>query len=204
MRTIRVGLTGGIGAGKTAVADLWRARGALVVDSDVLAREVVEPGTPALGEIAARWPAVLRADGSLDRAALGRIVFADPAQRAKLERIIHPRVRELAADREAAAAPGSVVVHVVPLLFEGNLWKSCDATVVVIAPDAQRIARVSARDGLRAAEVEARMRAQIDPGEARQRATYAIENDDGIEVLRARADAVFNELLALTGREEPA
>lgn len=197
MRTIRVGLTGGIGAGKSSVAEVWRARGARIIDGDALAREAVAPGSPALGEIAARWPAAVRPDGTLDRAALAAIVFNDDAARTALNAIVHPRVRALGVEREAEAPEGSVVVRVVPLLFEGDLWKTCDATVAVIAPDAERIARVTARDGLTPAEVERRMRAQIDPREARARATYAIDNDGSPDALRARANEVYDHLLAL-------
>jgi dephospho-CoA kinase len=196
---VRVGLTGGIGSGKSAVADVWRARGATIVDADRLARDAVAPGTPGLQAIAARWPAVVASDGTLDRAALARVVFADDAQRAQLNAIVHPRVRELGDALEAAAPPGAIVVHVVPLLFEGDFWRRCDATVVVLAPQAQRVARVMARDGVDAAAVEARMRAQIDPGEARRRATYAIDNDAGLPALRDRANAVYDELLLRRG-----
>jgi dephospho-CoA kinase len=194
VRTLRVGLTGGIGSGKSAVAELWRARGAVIVDADRLARDVVAPGTPGLRAIARRWPAVIGADGTLDRAALAHIVFGDDAQREALNGIIHPRVRALADAMEANAPEGSIAVHVIPLLFEGEYWKSCDATVAVIAPDHARVSRVVARDGINAEGVLARMRAQIDPSEARARATYVIENDADLETLRARAFAVYDQL----------
>jgi len=194
VRTLRVGLTGGIGSGKSAVAELWRARGAVIVDADRLARDVVAPGTPGLGAIARRWPAAIGADGTLDRAALAHIVFGDDAQREALNGIIHPRVRALADAMEANAPEGSIAVHVIPLLFEGEYWKSCDATVAVIAPDHARVSRVVARDGINAEGVLARMRAQIDPREARARATYVIENDADLETLRARAFAVYDQL----------
>ena len=194
MRTLRVGLTGGIGSGKSAVADLWRDRGAVVIDADALAREAVAPGTPGLRAIADRWPAAIRADGTLERAALARFVFADDVQREALNGIVHPRVRALADAMEANAPDGSIAVHVIPLLFEGEYWKSCAATVVVIAPEDARIERVVARDGIDAAGVRARMRAQIDPAEARKRATYAIENDADLATLRQRADAVYDAL----------
>jgi dephospho-CoA kinase len=194
---LRVGLTGGIGSGKSAVAELWRERGATIVDADLLAREAVAPGSDGLREVAAQWPAVVGADGTLDRAALARIVFDDDAQRARLNAIVHPRVRALGDALEAAAPPDAVVVHVVPLLFEGEFWRRCDATVAVLAPEAQRVARVTARDGVDEAAVRARMRAQIDPEEARRRASYVIENDADPATLRARANAVYDELLRL-------
>jgi dephospho-CoA kinase len=190
----RIGLTGGIGSGKSAVADVWRERGALIVDSDLLAREAVAQGSRGLAEIALRWPAVIAADGTLDRAALARIVFENADERATLNGIVHPRVRSLARAREAAAPAGVIVVHVIPLLFEGEYWRTFDATVVVIAPDEARIARVIERDGLDRASVLQRMRAQIDPSEARRRATYAIENDADLATLRLRANVVYDRL----------
>jgi dephospho-CoA kinase len=197
VRTLRVGLTGGIGSGKSAVADLWRDRGAVIIDADQLARDAVAPGTPGLRAIAERWPAVMQADGTLDRPALAHIIFNADAQREALNGIIHPRVRALAAALEANAPAGSIAVHVIPLLFEGEYWKSCDATVAVIAPDDARVSRVVARDGINAEGVLARMRAQIDPADARKRATYVIENDGDLGTLRTRAYAVYDALKAL-------
>jgi dephospho-CoA kinase len=195
MESINIGLTGGIGSGKSAVAEVWRERGALIIDSDHLAREVVAPGTRALAEIALRWPSVIAADGTLDRAALGRIVFGNDDERATLNGIVHPRVRALARARTAEAPPGSVIVHVIPLLFENEYWRTVDATVAVIAPDEARIARVLLRDGLDRASILERMRAQIDPAEARRRADYVIDNDGDLVTLRARANAVYDALL---------
>jgi dephospho-CoA kinase len=191
---MRVGLSGGIGSGKSAVADVWRERGALVIDADVLAREAVAPGTRALKEIALRWPAVIAADGTLDRAALAAIVFENDAERAVLNGIVHPRVRALAKARQADLPPGAMVIEVVPLLFEGEYWRTCDVTVLVVAPDEARIERVMARDAIPRAAVERRMRAQIDPAEARKRATYTIENDADVATLRLRANAVYDRL----------
>jgi len=193
-RSARIGLTGGIGSGKSTVADVWRERGALIVDADRLARDAVAPGSPGLAEIASRWPAAIAADGTLDRPALARIVFGNDAERAALNGIVHPRVRTLAQAREAEAPAGVPVVHVVPLLFEGEYWRSCAATVVVVAPDDARIARVMQRDGIDRASVLQRMRAQIDPAEARRRATYAIDNDADLATLRERANAVYDLL----------
>jgi dephospho-CoA kinase len=197
MSLLRVGLTGGIGAGKSAVAEIWRERGAFIIDSDVLAREAVVPGSRALSEIALRWPSVIAADGTLDRAALARIVFSDEAERSVLNGIVHPRVRALARAMIADAPDGALEVHVIPLLFESEYWRTCDETVVVIAPDETRIARVMERDRIDRAAVLERMRAQIDPNEARRRATYAIENDADIPTLRLRAGIVYDHLVAL-------
>ncbi len=189
---MRVGLTGGIGAGKSAVAAVWRDRGASIIDADHLAREAVAPGTRGLREIALRWPEVIAPDGSLDRGALARIVFANDGERATLNGIVHPRVRALARSLEAQSPAGAPIVHVVPLLFESEFWRTMDVNVAVVAPLEARIARVMERDGLDRESVLERMRAQIDPEEARRRATYAIDNDGDLATLRARANAVYD------------
>jgi len=191
---MRVGLTGGIGSGKSEVARILAGLGAHIIDADQLARDVVEPGTPGFAEIETRWPQVIQ-NGRLDRPALAAIVFSDPAQRAALNAIVHPRVRERAAEMERDLA-GGVIVHVVPLLFEGEYWKVCDATIVVIAPKDVRIARVQSRDGTGVGEIERRMAAQIDPEEAAQRATYVIRNDAGLAELQKATAEVWQSLAA--------
>jgi dephospho-CoA kinase len=191
---MRVGLTGGIGSGKSAVARLFSGWGAIVIDADRLAREVVAPGTPGFAQIAQLWPGVITSQGSLDRAALSRIVFADSGARERLTAIVHPRVREAAATREAAAPLGSIVVHEVPLLFEGDYWKTCDVNVLVVAPPALRVARVGARDGLAPADVYARMAAQIDPERARTMADFVIPNESDLAVLETRARSVYDAI----------
>jgi dephospho-CoA kinase len=193
---VRVGLTGGIGAGKSAVAAVWRDRGASIIDADLLAREAVAPGTRGLREIGLRWPQVIAPDGTLDRAALARIVFANADERATLNGIIHPRVRALARALDDQSPSEALIAYVVPLLFEGEYWRTMDANVAVIAPLEARIARVMERDGLDRMSVLERMRAQIDPEEARRRATYAIDNDGDLETLRSRANAVYDLLQA--------
>jgi dephospho-CoA kinase len=202
MAKLRVGLTGGIGSGKSAVAAVFAERGASVIDADALAREVVAPGSDGLREIRAFWPAAVGADGALDRPALAAVVFADDAARARLNAITHPRVRERAAELEREA-PEGIVVHVVPLLFEGDFWRTCDKTVVVFAPQDVRIARVVARDATDRAAVERRMAAQIDPAVARARADYVIENDGDLGDLRERSAQVYAALLRdLSAKEE--
>jgi dephospho-CoA kinase len=194
MAKLCVGLTGGIGSGKSAVAAIFADRGATVIDADVLAREVVAPGSDGLREIAAAWPDAIAADGTLDRAALAAVVFADDAARARLNAITHPRVRAR-ADALERDAPDGVVVHVVPLLFEGDFWRRCDRTVVVIAPDEVRIARVMSRDAVEREAVERRIAAQIDPALARRRADYVVENGGDRDELREHALAVYDALL---------
>lgn len=196
-RRLRVGLTGGIGAGKSAVAEVFRERGALIIDADVLAREALAPGTPGQRAVAAAWPEVVDDAGVVDRARLARIVFADPAERERLNAIVHPIVRERSDALERQAPDGTVVVHVVPLLFEGEFWKTCPITVLVVAPREARIARVAARDGLSRDEIERRMAAQIEPAEAQRRATITIDNSGDLAALRARVDAVFDRMLSL-------
>ncbi|MGR4065784.1 MAG: dephospho-CoA kinase [Vulcanimicrobiaceae bacterium] len=191
---MRVGLTGGIGSGKSVAAQAFADLGALVIDTDLLAREAVAPGGDAFMQIAREWPAVIRA-GTLDRAALARIVFDDPAARAHLNAIVHPHVRRLAVEHESRAVPGQLIVHVVPLLFETGYADLVDKTVVVIAPDRERLARVMTRDRIDEAAVRARMAAQISPGEARRRADYAIENDGDLAHLRAAVKGVYENLM---------
>ncbi len=194
MAKLRVGLTGGIGSGKSAVAASFAELGATVIDADALAREVVAPGSAGLREIGVLWPAAIGAGGVLDRAALAAVVFADETARARLNAITHPRVRERAAELERDA-PDGLVVHVVPLLFEGDFWRACDKTVVVFAPAEARVARVVARDATEPAAVERRMAAQIDPDVARARADYVIENDGDLADLRERSAQVHAALL---------
>ncbi|GAB2570812.1 dephospho-CoA kinase [Microlunatus antarcticus] len=163
-RARRIGLTGGIASGKSTVATLLEERGALVVDADVLAREVVEPGTPGLAAVVDRFgPTVLTPDGRLDRAALGRLVFSGDAAgsaRRDLEAVVHPAVRARAAELEAGAQPGQAVVHVIPLLVETGQADAFDLVVVVDVPEDVQRARLLARGGLAEAEADARIAAQ--------------------------------------------
>jgi dephospho-CoA kinase len=190
---VRVGLTGGIGAGKSQVAGIFGDLGALIVDTDVIAREVVTPQSDGLLEIARVWPAVVR-NGVLDRSALADIVFSDAAARERLNALLHPHIRRLAVERESRAAPGQLIVHVVPLLFETGYDALVDKSVLVAAPLERRIARIVERDRLDEARVRARMAAQVEPGEARSRADYVIENDGDLDHLRERSEAVFRAL----------
>ncbi len=190
---MRVGLTGGIGAGKSAVAAIFARLGAFIIDTDSLAREVVAPGSAALSEIAVLWPSAVK-DGALDRNALAAIVFGRPAERERLNGLLHPRIRKLAAQRESGAKPGQPIVHVVPLLFETGYDSLVDKSVLVAAPLEERIARIVERDGLSGSEARARAAAQIAPEAARTRADYVIENDGTLEQLEARARAVYEAL----------
>ena len=190
---MRVGLTGGTGAGKSQVAAFFAALGAFIVDTDQIAREVVAPNSDGLMQIARVWPQVVRS-GVLDRAALAEIVFSDPPARERLNALLHPHIRRRALEREALAKPGQLIVHVVPLLFETGYDSLVDKSVLVVAPLEQRVARVVERDRIDEARVRARMAAQIAPEEAYPRADFVIENHGDLDHLRDRTRAVYEAL----------
>jgi dephospho-CoA kinase len=191
----RVGLTGGIGSGKSTVARRLAALGALVIDSDVLAREVVEPGTPGLAAIREAFgPGVIKRDGSLDRPALGRIVFADRGRLDELNAIVHPLVREAAAAIMQEARPSAVVVQDVPLLVENDYTGSFDLVVVVDAPDEARIARLAAERGMTAEDVRARMGAQASREERLAAADVVLDNSGSREQLMTQVDRLWEQL----------
>lgn len=190
---MRIGLTGGIGSGKSEVARILESLGAYIIDTDKLAREAVAPGSDGLRQIARTWPNVVR-DDCLDRAALAEIVFHDPTARERLNAIVHPHVRRLAEEHERYAKSGALVVHVVPLLFETGYDDRVDASVVVISSEDARVQRVVTRDRLSESQVRARIKAQIDPEDARARATYAIDNDGDLVHLRERTRVVYESL----------
>lgn len=174
---LRVGLTGGIASGKTSVADQLAARGAVVIDSDVLAREVVEPGTPGLVAIVQRFGEEVLTGGRLDRARLGALVFADPAARHDLESIVHPAVRARAAELERQAPADAVVVHVIPLLVETGQARDFDVLVVVDLDPAAQLERLRNRNGLSVEEARSRMVAQASRLERLAVADHVLEND---------------------------
>ncbi len=187
---MRVGLTGGIGAGKSEVAAIFAGLGAFIIDTDAIAREVVAPNSDGLLAITRRWPQAVR-DGALDRAALAEIVFSDPEARRELDALLHPHIRRIAMEREALAAPGQPIVHVVPLLFETGYDRLVDKSVLVVAPLEQRVARVVERDRLTPERVRARIAAQMEPERARLNADFIIENDGNLDRLREAARAIY-------------
>jgi dephospho-CoA kinase len=192
-----VGLTGGIGAGKSAVAERLAAHGAVVIDSDRLAREAVAPGTDGLAEVVAEFgPEVLAGDGSLDRARLASVVFGDDAARRRLEGIIHPRVRERTVELIAAAPPDSVVVNDVPLLVEAGLAEAYEVVIVVLADEETRVERLVHDRGMTRDEATARIRAQATDEQRRAVADVVIVNDGTIEDLHKKVDEVWDEKLA--------
>jgi len=194
---MRVGLTGGVASGKSTVSAMLRELGAVVIDADVLAREVVGPGTPGLEAVVAEFGSgVLGDDGGLDRPALGAIVFADPSRRAALEAIIHPRVRERAAQIERNAPVGALVVQDIPLLVESGQAAGFDAVVVVDVPEELQVARAVRDRGWSETEAQQRVAAQAARSERLAVATHVIENAGTIEDLRQRVTEVFGELVA--------
>ena len=200
--SVVVGLTGGIASGKSSVARQLAARGAVVIDADVLARDVVSPGEPLLQQVAGRFgPGVLAEDGSLDRAALARIVFADPAARADLEALIHPAVRRRAAELERAAPPGAVVVHVIPLLVETGQTDRFDLVVVVDTDPATQVARILDRDPLDEAAAQARIAAQASRAARLTAADVVIDNSGTPEELARHVDALWQRLTSY--RQDP-
>ena len=191
---LRVGLTGGIASGKTVVSDRLHELGAVVIDADLLARQVVEPGTPGLTAVVDRFGPGLAADGALDRTALGRLVFGDPAARRELEQIIHPAVRRRAAELEAVAPGDAVVVHVIPLLVETGQQDSFELVVVVDVEPAVQLERLRSRNGLGVAEARARIDAQASRRDRLAAADRVLPNDGTLEQLRTQADQLWLEL----------
>ena len=190
---LRIGLTGGIGSGKSTVSALLAARGAVIVDADRIAREVVEPGTPGLARIVEAFgEGVLAPDGSLDRAALAAVVFAEPEARRQLDGIVHPLVRARAAELAAAAPPDAVVVNDVPLLVETGQASSYDLVLVVEADPATRVSRLVQR-GLTAVDARARMEAQASDEERRAVADVVLDNSGTPEGLAEQVDRFWTE-----------
>jgi dephospho-CoA kinase len=174
---VRIGLTGGIGAGKSMVAGRLRELGATIIDADRLAREVVEPGTPGLaGVVAAFGQQVLLPDGRLDRPALGRIVFGDAEKLSRLNAILHPLIGERTLALINAAAPDAVLVHDIPLLVENGLADGFQLVVVVHAPESERIRRLVEDRGMTEEEAVSRIRAQAGDAERRKVADVWIDN----------------------------
>ncbi len=196
---LRVGLTGNIASGKSSVVSIWERLGARVIDADVLARQAVEPGSPGLKAVAAEFgPHVLDANGALDRAAMRRLVFADPDARQRLEGIVHPevaRLREL--EEEVLEAGGArVVVHDIPLLFEVGADQDMDLIVLVDAPEDVRLERLVRDRGLPEAEARAMIAAQQPASQKRRRADLIIDNDGTLAQLATRAAEAWEQIRA--------
>jgi dephospho-CoA kinase len=194
---MRVGLTGGIASGKSTVAQLLVALGAVLIDGDALAREVVARGTPGLAQVVEEFGAeLLTPGGDLDRAALGRIVFADEAARRRLEAITHPLIFEKYAELEAAAAPDALVVHDIPLLAESGRADTFDEVIVVDAPAELQVERMVRERGWTRDEAESRIAAQASREDRLAIATIVIDNTGTLDDLRAQVEQVYADLTA--------
>lgn len=192
---MRVGLTGGVASGKSTVSAMLAELGAVVVDADRLAREVVAPGTDGLAEVVEAFgESVLTAAGELDRPAVGSLVFADEGKRRTLEAIIHPRVRARGAELEAAAPAGAVVVHDIPLLTETGQAGSFEAVVVVDVPREVQLDRLVRLRGMSREDAEARIGAQATREQRLAVATHVVDNTGSLDELRQRVAEVYAEL----------
>ena len=195
-----VGLTGGIATGKSTVDAVLRELGAVIIDADVLAREVVEPGEPALAEIAAEFgPTALDPDGRLDRKALGAIVFADPERRRKLEAMTHPRIRERfqqRIDELTAENFRGLVFFDAPVMIESGTYRNMDRMVVVVTDEATQIARLMARDSIDRAEALRKVCSQMPLAEKAKLADYVIDNSVDRTATEAEVRRVFAALIS--------
>ena len=199
---LNVGLTGGIGAGKSAVAQLLVSYGAVLVDSDRIAREVVEPGTEGLAAVTAEFGTeVLAADGTLDRPRLGAIVFGDEERRKALNAIVHPLVGRRSAELRAAAGPDAIVVNDVPLLTENGLAPLYDVVIVVDASSATRIDRLVRLRGMTEDEARSRMAAQATREQRAAIADLVIDNDGSLDELEPQVRAAWERLRELADRK---
>lgn len=198
---IRVGLTGGIGSGKSTVGALLRAHGAVVVDHDALARHVVEPGEPAFDEIVERFgTGILAPDGTLNRPALAAVVFADQTALRDLEAITHPAVRQAARQLEADAGPDAIVVHDIPLLTETGVVEDYDSVLVVDVPESVQIERLMRDRRMTEAEARARIDAQATREQRLAVADHVIENSGTREELVRAVDHVWRRLMDIDHR----
>lgn len=199
---LKVGLTGGIGAGKSEVSRLLASYGAMLVDADKIAREVVEPGTVGLAAVVDAFGAeILTPEGTLDRPRLGAIVFTDPERLATLNAIVHPLVGARSRELEAAAGPDSVVVHDVPLLTENGLASLYDLVVVVDAAPETQLDRLVRLRGMSEADARARMAAQATREQRREIADLVIDNDGPLQELEPQVRKVWDELIRRASAE---
>ena len=190
-----IGLTGAIGAGKTTVAELLAQHGAEIIDTDALAREIVQPPSPVLDAIRNEFgDSVIAADGELDRIALARLVFADDAKREKLNELTHPAILKRVLSLMAQHPPSAIVVIVVPLLFEANFERNCDLVIAVVASEETRRRRLAERDGLTSGDIDARMNAQRNDADLERRAHIVIYNKGDMAARQRRVNEVWNEL----------
>ena len=202
MSSFVVGLTGGIGSGKSTVAELFVAQGAVLVDTDAIAHELTGPGGAAIPQLVAAFgPAVAQADGAMDRAAMRRQVFADPSAKACLENILHPLIRQLSAER-CRAAPAPYVILAVPLLVEsGSYRERCDRIVVVDCPESLQVERVVARNGMSSSEVAAIMATQASRQQRLAVADDIVLNDADLTKIYPQVAALHLKYLRLSAEK---
>jgi dephospho-CoA kinase len=200
---LRVAVTGGIGSGKSEVTRGLEARGAIIVDADVAAREVVEPGTPGFEQVIANF-GVLGRDGRIDRERLASIVFSDPARRQVLNSILHPLIRDWMRDKErlavAAIGDGAIVVHAIPLLAESGTREGYDAVIVVDVPPELQLARLVGSGRMGPGPARARMKTQASREDRLAIADIVIDNSGSLAALGKRLDEVWADLKALRGQ----
>lgn len=212
---LHVGLTGGIAAGKSTVARVFAERGAILVDTDKIARDVLARGTEGLAAVQDEFgDRVITADGDLDRAAMAEIVFTDPAARERLNRIVHPRIRAFGRRLVAEAGPDAVVVQDVPLLVESGQASAYDLVVVVESPVQERIRRMVEDRGMTVEDAQNRIAAQASDEERRKAADVLLVNDADLDALKRAANKVWDRFIAVDGdgfdpdstqgRDEPA
>ena len=188
------GLTGGIASGKSTVSAMFREAGVPIIDADELARAVVEPGQPALAEIAQRFPGTVGPDGRLDRAKLGARIFADAAERAALGAITHPRIQALAMERTAALAERGepAAIYDAALLIENGLQRGLDGVILVACPPEVQLARLMSRNGLSEAQARERIGSQMPLEQKRPFATWVVDNGGSLEATRAQVEKVIS------------
>ncbi|WP_298039841.1 dephospho-CoA kinase [uncultured Desulfuromonas sp.] len=197
-----LGITGGIASGKSTVTDVFRSLGAAVVSADELSREVVRPGTPTLERIVQAFgPGILRSDGTLDRKALGEIVFSDPAMRERLNAITHPAIAARAEERlRSLVLEGErLIVYEAPLLFEAGAEKRVDEVLVVTVDEPTQLERLMARDGIGEAEARGRVAAQMPQAEKASRADFVIDNSGDRQAAAEEVKALFRRLVGASG-----
>ncbi len=193
-----IGLTGGIASGKSTVSAILRELGALVIDADEIAREVVEPGSPALAEIARRFPDAIGPDGRLDRPQLASWIFADPAERAALNAIIHPRIHQAFLDKTHTLAREGVdtVVYDAPLLIENQLHRDMDGVILVTTTPELQVARLMARSGLSRQQAQARLASQMPLSEKARFASWVLDNSGDLASTRAQVVKIWESICA--------
>jgi dephospho-CoA kinase len=199
-----VGLTGGIASGKSTVANVWGALGATIIDADLLAREVVEPGTIGLEKLIQLFgSSIIQSDGTLNRGALAEIVFEDPEQRTKLESVVHPLIQELSRAR-ISQSNSEVVVYVIPLLVETQSSLPFDLVVTVEAPEQEQIRRMVEERQMDSSSAVGRIRAQASPALRAQFADQILNSNQSIDLLKRDARNLFDQIQALASKKSQA